>query len=191
MKPKHTIVVDFETYYDKGYTLTNMPMCAYVDSPKFAVIGVAIKFDHNPTEFFVPHDSIWSEVAEGRYRFLDIPINTLPWNDALVVAHNAQFDGYILEQYFGVHPARYFCTQMGARPMLATKLGSVSLAKVAEYFRIGAKGTEVINAKGKHDQDFTAEEFEAYANYCINDVNLTFMIYQILDAWYDRHDRTA
>jgi DNA polymerase len=42
---------------------------------------------------------------------------------------------------------------------------------------IGAKGDEVLHAKGKHYADFSAEEMARYAEYCINDTELTYTLF--------------
>ena len=44
----HTIVIDFETYYDRAYSLSKMPIQAYLDSPLFEIIGVAVQVDGGP-----------------------------------------------------------------------------------------------------------------------------------------------
>jgi hypothetical protein len=45
------ITVDFETYYDKTFSLSKMTTEAYVRDPQFEVIGVAIKVNNGPTEW--------------------------------------------------------------------------------------------------------------------------------------------
>ena len=47
------------------------------------------------------------------------------WDNTAVVCHNALFDGYILTQYYNVHPAFYYDTAAMARgidPMQSAKL---------------------------------------------------------------------
>lgn len=171
----HVITIDFETYYDTEYTLTKMPTQAYVHDNRFEVIGYGVQLDHE--------EPIW-------YPSLSTPpystLRDLPWDDSVCVAHNAQFDGYILAYYCGIHPKRFFCTMMGAKPLFGPKLGTVSLKAISDDLGIGMKGTEVHDAKGKHLRDFTYEELAAYGEYCKNDVRLTYILYQILDAWYER-----
>lgn len=52
-----------------------------------------------------------------------------------------------------------------------------SLAKAAERYGLGVKGDEVINALGKGRLDFTPEELHRYGQYCINDVELTYDLF--------------
>jgi DNA polymerase len=55
-----------------------------------------------------------------------------------------------------------------------------SLAKLAERYQIGQKGTEVDDAKGKRRKDFTMAEIEAYGGYCKNDVELTYQLFNLM-----------
>jgi DNA polymerase len=55
-----------------------------------------------------------------------------------------------------------------------------SLAALAQRYALGAKGTEVVNAFGKRLEDFTPEELAAYGEYCKNDVELTWKLFNRL-----------
>ena len=52
-----------------------------------------------------------------------------------------------------------------------------SLAALAELYGVGEKGTEVIRADGMRREDFTPEELSTYGDYCVNDVELTYSIF--------------
>lgn len=175
MEPKNCIVIDFETYYDDAYTLSNMPTAQYILDPQFEIIGCAYKLNDAPIHW-VPGGSTLKEL---RYT-----LGQLPWDTSVAVAHNAMFDGAILEWILDIHPAKYFCTWQAAGPAIGPFVKSTSLANCAKFLNLGEKGTEVYNAKGKHISDFTAEEFAAYAEYCKNDVRLTHKLYRVLKHWY-------
>lgn len=181
LSPKHVITIDFETYYDTQYSLTKMPTQAYVMDPRFEVIGYAIQLDSGEPEWF----------SSGHAPGMPFIAHSAPWEDATVVGHNVMFDGLILEQMYGIHPAKYFCTSMGARPALVQKIGNTKLSHVVEKLGLGVKGQEVYNAKGKHLEDFTAEELAAYGEYCKTDVRLSYYVYQMLMAWYKKHERSV
>jgi DNA polymerase len=53
-----------------------------------------------------------------------------------------------------------------------------SLAKLAERHGLGAKGNEVINALGKRRLDFSTAQLAAYGEYCCNDADLTYDLFQ-------------
>ena len=45
------VTIDFETYYDREYSLSKMTTEAYVRDPRFEVIGVCVKVNDFPTFF--------------------------------------------------------------------------------------------------------------------------------------------
>ena len=45
------ITLDFETYYDKDYSLKKVTTEEYIRSPDFEVIGVGIKLNDRETEW--------------------------------------------------------------------------------------------------------------------------------------------
>ena len=51
-------------------------------------------------------------------------------------------------------------------------------------YGVGVKGTEVVNAKGKHRVDFTPEEWHRYGAYCLNDCDGTLGIFRPMLAGY-------
>ena len=57
---------------------------------------------------------------------------------------------------------------------------SVSLKNVAERYGVGVKGTEIQNTMGKHIDDFTTKELSRFADYAINDVDLTYDIFKLM-----------
>ena len=46
------VTLDFETYYSKDYGLKKYTTEAYIRDPQFEVIGVAVKVDNYPTDWF-------------------------------------------------------------------------------------------------------------------------------------------
>ena len=45
------ITLDFETYYDKDFSLKKLTTEEYIRDPRFEVIGVGIKINHEATEW--------------------------------------------------------------------------------------------------------------------------------------------
>lgn len=163
------IVIDFETYYTTEYSLTKMTQIQYVLDPRFEIIGFAYGCPDGPTEWF---SGTFDECAEK--------LKSLRLDERTVVAHNAQFDGSILEWRFGIKPLSYFCTMMGSRPYIQPFTGSMSLAKCAEYLELPQKGDEVAKVKDKHRDDFTIQELRRYGNYCERDVAISAEVYKWL-----------
>lgn len=157
------IVVDLECFYSTEYSLTKMPTEEYVRSPQFEMIGIAIKVDDGATEWY-PKPQVKDALA------------AIDWSDAMVVAQNTAFDGAVLNWLYGVNPMAWFDT-LGMSRALFPHEKAHGLAKQAERMGIGAKGDEVLQAKGKHYADFSALELARYAEYCINDVELTYTLF--------------
>ena len=162
------ITIDFETYYAQDFSLTKVTTEEYVRDDRFEVIGVAVKENGGETKWFTgTHDGVAAFLA------------TYNWDDSAVLAHNAMFDAAILTWVFGIKPMAWFDTLCMARAIHGSEVGN-SLAKLVQYYNLGEKGTEVLDAKGKRRIDFTQEEIDAYGGYCINDVELTYRLFQKL-----------
>lgn len=157
--------IDFETYYDKAFSLSKLTTEEYIRSPQFEVIGVSVCEDGDEPEWF-------SGTRETTRAWLE----SFDLDEHMVVAHNAMFDMAILSWHFGIRPKAIVDTLSMARALHGTEVGG-SLAKLAEHYGVGVKGTEVLNALGKHRIDFTAEELAKYGEYCDNDVALTLHIF--------------
>lgn len=162
------ITIDFETYYDKEFSLSKITTEEYVRDDRFEVIGVGVKVDDGETE--------WYSGTEAQTKFW---LQKFDWKNALVLAHNMAFDGAILSWRFGVDPKGWLDTLCMGRAVDGVEVGG-SLKVMAERYGIGEKGTEVINALGKRRKDFTEEEMARYGEYCRNDVELTYKLFRIL-----------
>ena len=168
------IGIDFETYYAKDYSLSKISTQAYVDHPHFEVIGVAVRVNDEPTEWF-----------SGTMEETQVWLNKFDWANAWVYAHNAMFDATILTWRFGIKPKLWIDTLSMARAVHGTEVGG-SLAKLAIHYKLGEKGTEVVNALGKRRVDFTEEDLDKYGEYCINDVDLTYGLFLNLAPHFNK-----
>jgi len=166
------ITLDFETFYSKDFSLTKVTTEEYVRDPQFQVIGLAVKVNDEPTEWF---SGDHQETAEWIAQF--------DWCNHFVLAHNAMFDAAILTWVFGQKPKAWLDTLSMARATFGTQVGG-SLRALVEHFGLGAKGTEVDDAKGFRREDFTPEHLAQYAGYCINDVDLTYKLYKELNSGF-------
>lgn len=160
------ITLDFETFYDQDFSLRKVTTEEYVRSDQFEVIGFAIKRNSEPTQWV---SGTHAEMKEWLHGYTD-------WSKAMLLAHNTMFDGAILSWCFDVHPAVYLDTLCMGRALHGIEVGG-SLKAMAERYGVGVKGEEVINAKGKRRADFNTAELSRYAEYCVNDVELTYSIF--------------
>ena len=165
MSSTQLLTIDFETYYDKDYSLSKMTTEEYVRSDLFEVIGVAVKVNDGDVRWFT---GTHQDIKEWLLQFA--------WDRSLVLAHNTMFDAAILVWQFGIIPLGWIDTMsMGQALLPATQ--SKSLAKLAEHYGVGVKGDEVIHANGKRKKDFSKAELQQYGLYCCNDVDLTYKLF--------------
>lgn len=162
------ITLDFETYYDKDYSLSKITTEAYVRDPRFETVGVSVKLNNGKTEW-----------ASGTHEQIKRYLDTFPWDTSMLLCHNTMFDGAILDWRYDIRPRMYTDTLCIARALHGVEARS-NLASLAERYKIGKKGTEVLDALGKQRADFTPEELSAYGDYCINDVELTYKLFSIM-----------
>lgn len=164
------VILDFETYYDREFSLSKITTEEYVRSSLYETIGVAVKVNKDPAVWF-------SGTKEEIKEFLD----GFNLGSAFVVGHNMRFDAAILAWRYGILPAMLGDT-MGMAQTLHGLNNSVSLKNLAELYGIGAKGTEVTNAIGKRREDFSPNDLSLYGEYCINDVELTHQLFRLMLA---------
>ena len=166
MKMMDIVTLDFETYYDKDYSLRKMTTEAYIRDPRFEVIGVGVKVNG--------HDTDWYS-GDNPSRFL----RSIDYSNKAILAHNTAFDGAILGWHFNIQPKLWLDTLSMARPKHQMTVGG-SLKVLSDHYGLGQKGNEVINAMGKRREDFTAEDMNRYADYCVQDVELTYKLFKKL-----------
>jgi DNA polymerase I-like protein with 3'-5' exonuclease and polymerase domains len=162
------ITLDFETYYNKEYSLKKLTTEEYVRDPRFEVLGVAIKVNNRETEW-----------ASGTQEQLKTFLQEYNWSKSMVLAHNTMFDGAILSWIFNIKPRAYTDTVCIARAVDGVE-ASVSLKALSERYGVGEKGDEIQNTLDKHRQDFTDEELERLGDYAVNDVDLTYDLFTIM-----------
>ena len=162
----HVITVDFETFYDRAFSLSKMTTEEYIRHELFEVIGVSVKVNDEEAQWFSG-----TKLATLRW------LHQFPWDDCVAVAHNAMFDMAILHWRFGITPKRIADTLSMLRAIDGPDAGN-SLAKALERYGLGQKGDEVIHALGKRRLDFNPVELDRYAQYCINDVDKTYELFK-------------
>jgi len=170
------ITVDFETYYDKDFSLRKVTTEAYIRDPQFEVIGVGVKVNDGQTEW-----------ASGTHEQIKSYLHTFDWADSMLLCHNTMFDGAILAWIFDVRPRVLADTLCIARALHGVEVGG-SLHALTQRYNLGTKGTEVLDAKGKHRLDFTPEELGRYGDYCINDVELTYKLFMRMAKGFPRQE---
>ena len=162
------VTLDFETFYEAGFSLTNLTTEEYIRDKRFQTIGVGIKIDEGQTTWHT-----------GSHDELKKVLDQIDWSSSALLCHNAQFDGAILSFRFNIIPSLYLDTLCMARAIHGVDAGG-SLSALVERYELGRKGTEVVDAKGKRLEDFTEPDLKQYGEYCKNDVELTYKLFGVL-----------
>ena len=167
-----TVVLDFETYYDKEYSLKKMTPVEYILDPRYETILCSVKEIGQP-----------SYVVDGAD--FDEWVLDADLENSCVLSHNALFDMSILAWRYGVVPRLMIDTLGVSRALLGHRLKSLALGRVAEHLGLTSKGNEVENVIGMTRADiWAAGRWEAYSNYSMNDA-------VICEGIYDKFVRTG
>jgi DNA polymerase family A len=160
---------DFETYYDRDYSLSRMSVAEYILDPRFEAIMLGLKLGSGPTRTYV-----------GRERIAEALAGIGDWSSVAWLSHNTRFDGAILAWRFGYVPQLYLDTLSMSRATTHWNIGRSSLKAVSDYLGLPPKGDEVVRALGKRLADFTADEMCAYRVYCARDNDNCYDIFQTM-----------
>ena len=166
------ITADFETFYDKDYSLSKMTNEEYVRDPRFEVIMLGLRWPDGQQEIITgTHEEI-------RYR-----LDQIEWSRYAVLCHNTIFDASIFSWHFSVRPAAWLDTLSMARGMHGGRQNS--LAALAKKYHLKDKMDTVHNMMGRRRESLNKYEFENYAEYCLHDVELCHSLFKLMsDGWY-------
>ena len=159
------LYLDFETFYDVHYSLTKMSTAQYINHKDFKVWGVGLKVDDGQTEWYNEEET-------------PAILEQIDWSDTALVCHNTLFDAFILTRHFGYTPVYYYDTAAMSRGLYPNMSARLKDCVVREFPSDPAmrKGEELVNAKGIRDLD--PELDEQIGSYCIQDVDLTYALFQ-------------
>lgn len=172
------ITLDFETSYrsraNRGttgprYSLKSLTYEEYLGNSEFAVHGVAVKVDMEPT--------IWVSGADVEPYLQDL---FTPGNDHTILAHNAAFDLAILSWHYGLSAQTYYCTQAMSRALWQTERHSLDrlARRCFPDDPTKRKGNELEEVDGIMAP--TPKQLEVLGGYAINDVELTFECFRYM-----------
>src|SRR5262245_47306282 len=130
--PPHFIVLDFETFYSREYSLRKMTTAQYILDQQFQSIMLSIKIDGGPAETVIGDAAIRARLAQ------------IDWANTYMIAHHINFDGAIALWRYGVQPAMYGCTLSMARAVTHWYAGRSGLADVSKFLKLPPKGDEVV-----------------------------------------------
>lgn len=159
------VTLDYETYYDKEYTLSSKTMntSEYIRDSRFHAHGVGIKIGNGKT--------LWYTGVN-----IGLALKQIDWTKSAMLAHNAPFDGFIASQIYDVIPAFYLDTLSMARAVHGhhTRHDLDTIAK-AHGLKGKVKRAALADTKGK--LELTPAESAALGGYCVNDTDDTYEIF--------------
>ena len=168
------ISLDFETFFDKGYSLRGMMLYpdgikrratteAYIRGHRFDPLCCCIRWPDSGTRW-----------CAGKPDIKHL-LNRINWDNTICVAHHAAFDGLILKHHYGIRPAYWLDTYSLASVILGngTKVG---LGALAEHYRLPAKSVPYNLFRGRHWEDLDLPTREQVLDGCAHDAGLTLAI---------------
>jgi len=169
--PPEVLVLDFETYFDKEYSLSKMSTIEYVRDPRFDFTGLGIGWlnDNAPEFHFKPAISFVIRDLQDHYR------ENL--EQITVVAKNCKFDITILSTKFGIIPPyiididdllRYYDARM-----------SHHMKDVAPMFGLQPKG-DTKQFKGLHYEEMDKDTKSNLKDYGLFDISIESGLFKIL-----------
>jgi len=170
------LTIDIETYYDSTYSLSKMTTEEYLRDDRFEVIGVSVKSDQAPPQWF-----------SGTHQATESFLRKYDWEGSAALAHNSPFDMGILSYHFDIRPKLILDSLSMARAIVGQRTG-MSLDALAKYFNLGVKGRNVIGALGKHRGDFSHGELAEYGDYCCNDGDLCYGLFNVLRGGFTKEE---
>ena len=163
------LFLDFETYYDKEYSLRNMTPAEYILDQRFETSVVAVSVDGEP-----------SHIIDGP----DFPAYIAGFDPAttITVTYNALFDNCILAWRYGFVPYLMIDAMGMVRSLRGHELSGVSLEKAAEHLGVGAKGTTLGNVRGMRREQIKGNPrlWDELCRYAIQDNELCRKIFSKL-----------
>lgn len=158
------LLLDFETYYDKDYSLKKMPSLQYIRDPRFEVLGCAVKILDSgiPAQWLTPDRC---ETFFAKVRELDL-------SKCMLIGHNLSFDYAILTEKYGIKGfGALYCTMNAMRYLISQNHLPMSM-----HTSLKAYGEYIGMLKGD-TEDAVNRGGEALAKYAINDLNITEHLY--------------
>ena len=171
--PTQTLTIDFETYFDKDYTLKGkkLSLIEYVRDDRFDFTGVGCRINDS-----CPPNFIFKPYVKAAINFLQREYGK-NFEKVTVIIQNAKFDALVLKEKFNINPPYIIDTKDLARYIDARM--SHRLKDLAKMFELKPKG-DTGQFEGLHYEDMDTNTKADLAAYCNNDVEIETELFQIL-----------
>jgi len=167
--PTEAVVLDFETYFDKDYSLSKMSTIEYVKDSRFICTGLGVQRLGQDASFIEP-DRIDMVLKATQRRFgSDL-------EDITVVMQNAKFDALVLQEHFGITP-RHVVDLMDLDKMWDAR-NRHSLKEMAKRWKAPSLKGDTKQFMGYHYEDMDAELRAKFVEYTLNDVEIEAWLFR-------------
>lgn len=188
--PIDTLVIDFETYFDRDYSLTKMSTIEYIMDNRFELLGIGFNWEDNSSvaacneSLALQSLGFWGKPYLEKNSGVDFHIIDFfkfclgpNLEKCTVIVKNAKFDITVLVEKFGINPPyvvdvddllRYYDARMSHR-----------MKDITAMFKLQEKG----NTKeflGLHYDNMDGIQKNHLAKYCKNDVGIETELFKIL-----------
>jgi hypothetical protein len=162
----NALVLDFETYWSKNYTLKKLSMVEFITDDRFELTGLSC-----------------CDVESGLLNFLE-PCEAGPYlrtmephlDNYTIVAQNANFDCLILREHFGIMP-KYIVDTQDLDKMWDAR-SKHNLKVMAEKWGAPAAKGDTVQSLGLHWNDMTEEQRSAWAEYAKTDAEIEAWLFK-------------
>lgn len=168
--PELVVGLDFETYWDKDYTLKKMSTTEYVRHELFKTQCVGIRTNREPEAKYYRGSEVARVLAD------------YDWSDTAVLAHHAHFDASILSHHYDVHPAYFYDTLSMARPLHGGKIRN-DLDTLSRHYGGKGKLRDVLG-KTKGIREWDKALYQEAGAYCAQDVDEMWRIFRRMLEFY-------
>lgn len=166
---------DFETFTDKGYTLSSLSTVEYVKDARFFVQCMSYACPVSGE-----HGVVWHDDPSKSGDPIADKLNALDLSGRTLVCHNTAFDGFILAEHYRIWFDQYACTQSMAQTLLRHRSAGFSLDAVHEHLTGDRGKTGDINPKdlrgNREIEDPTLRKL--FAQYAVQDVVALMRVFQ-------------
>jgi DNA polymerase len=166
--PTTLLVIDFETFFDRDYTLREMSIPEYVNDARFEFVGVGWA-EIKPGQDWHTHFVGGRTMVEDRIGPYFRHLYGENYEKVTVVIQNAHFDAYILREKFDILPPYVVDVKMLAHHHESR--ASAKLKDIATRLGLKPKG-DTMQFSGLHWETMTLEQRQAMNEYCQRDANI-------------------
>lgn len=175
--PENFVILDFETFFDKDYSIAKMSTWAYVTDDRFETIGCGFKFScADPADPYPPY-FVWADdlqhFFEGNQKCYGPHLENIT-----VVIQNVQFDALVLQEHYKIIP-KYMIDLKHLDAHFDSRR-SHKLKDMAKREKLPLKGGTMQFSGVPFNGTTNRDWFDKMQEYCINDVEDEYALFEKL-----------